>query len=63
MIHPFDEMKLCRPGAMVIRRLPPSITESPEKLSAGAGGAAKLAGGARLTAFFAAFSSSRPTVL
>ena len=30
-----DDMKFCRPGAMVIRRLPPAITELPEKLSAG----------------------------
>jgi hypothetical protein len=38
---------------MAIRRLPPATTESLEKLSAGAGEAAKLAGGARLAVLFA----------
>src|SRR3954453_752356 len=49
-----DDMKFCRPGAMVIRRLPRAITESPEKLSAVARGGAELARGARLAIFFAA---------
>src|SRR5215217_4516869 len=48
-----DDRKFCRPGAMVIRRLPPAITESPEKLIRGARGGAELADGARLAIFFA----------
>jgi hypothetical protein len=48
-----DDRKFCRPGAMVIRRLPAAITESPEKLSMGARGGAELAGRARLAIFFA----------